>query len=136
MSNHASDLGRIVRAVRPVLPAKVFEVSRRFYIELGFHPRALDKRLIEMELGACSFILQDYYVKEWADNFVIHVLVADLAGWWEHIRALDLPARYDGVRIAPPTQEDWGLVAGLIDPSGVLWRFTQANTPDNLGNRT
>jgi len=134
MSNHVSDPGRIVGAVRPVLPAKAFEVSRRFYIELGFHPRALDKRLIEMELGACSFILQDHYVKEWADNCAMHVLVTDLAGWWEHIGALDLPARYNGVRTGAPTQESWGLVAGLIDPSGVLWRFTQPSVPGDLGN--
>jgi hypothetical protein len=136
MSSQVNELGRSVRAMRPVVPARTFDVSTRFYTELGFCPRPLAERLIEMELGGYSFILQDYYVKEWADNFVMHVLVADLAGWWEHIRALDLPSRYDGVRTAAPTQESWGLVAGMIDPSGVLWRFTQANTARNLGTRS
>ena len=129
MPNHVSDLGRSIRAMRPVVPAKTFDVSRRFYTELGFRPRPLAERLIEMELGGYSFILQDYYVREWADNFVMHVLVTDLAGWWNHIRALDLPSRYDGVRTRVPTQEGWGLVAGVTDPSGVLWRFAQAQAP-------
>jgi hypothetical protein len=25
--------------------------------------------------------------------------------------------------------EDWGLVAGVIDPSGVLWRIAEAPAP-------
>jgi len=72
-----------------------------------------------------SFIPQDYYVRECADNFVMHVLVADVDGWWKHIEALDLPARY-GVRTQAPRQESWGLVANVTDPSAVLWRFSQA----------
>jgi hypothetical protein len=32
------------------------------------------------------------------------VLVTDLDGWWQHIDALDLPARY-GVRTQAPRQE-------------------------------
>jgi hypothetical protein len=133
MSNHVSHLERTVTALRPVMPAKTFHLSKRFYIELGFRPRVLGERLVELELGGYAFILQDHYVKEWADNCVMHVLVTDLAAWWEHIRALDLPARYDGVRTGPPKPESWGLVAGVIDPSGVLLRFTQANIASNLG---
>src|SRR5215469_2688288 len=122
MSIEISNLGRGIRAMRPIIPAKAFDVSTRFYTELGFRSRPLAERLIEMEIGAYSFILQDYYVKEWADNFAMHVLVTDLAAWWEHVTALDLPARYPGVRTGAPTEESWGLVAGLVDPSGVLWR--------------
>jgi hypothetical protein len=125
MSSLASGLVQGVRALRPMVPARDFAVSTRFYIDLGFRPRALDARLIEMHLGAFSFILQDYHVKEWADNFVMHGLVTDLDGWWKHIDALDLPARY-GVRAQGPKLESWGMVAGFTDPSAVLWRFTQA----------
>jgi hypothetical protein len=32
-----------------------------------------------MQLGAFSFILQDYYVREWVDNFVVHLTVSDIA---------------------------------------------------------
>ena len=99
-----------------MVPARDFAVSTRFYIDLGFRPRALDARLIEMHLGAFSFILQDYYVKEWADNFVMHGLVTDLEGLWKHIDALDLPARY-GVRAQGRAFGEPGVVRGLTDPS-------------------
>ena len=125
MSNAASNLGDTVRAMRPMVPAKDYETSKRFYLDLGFQPRQLAERLFEMELGTFSFILQDYYVEDWANNFVMHVLVTDLDRWWQHISALDLSGRY-GVKTLPPKQESWGVVAGVIDPCGVLWRFAQA----------
>jgi len=124
MSVDTGTFSRTVSAMRPMVPAKDFGTSKRFYIELGFQPRPLTDRLVEMRLGVFSFILQDYYVREWADNFVVHVTVSDVGAWWDHIVSLDLPARY-GVKIEPPESQDWALVAGVIDPSGVLWRFAE-----------
>jgi hypothetical protein len=107
-----------------MVPAKDFEISRRFYTELGFRPQTLDERLVEMHLGAYSLILQGYYVPAWADKFVMHMLVIDVNRWWNHISALDLASRY-GVKVRAPRQESGGLVAGIIDPSGVLWRIAE-----------
>jgi hypothetical protein len=73
-----------------------------------------------MYVGEYSFILQNYYVEQWADNFVMHMLVSDLDRWWSHICALDLPSRYGVKSPTAPRQEEWGLVAAVIDPSGVL----------------
>jgi hypothetical protein len=102
MSREAKDLADTVKAMRPMVPARDFEISRRFYVDLGFQPQALiPDRLVEMSLGACSFMLQAYYVRQWADNFVIHMGVTDLDLWWDHIRALDLPSRY-GVNSSAP----------------------------------
>jgi hypothetical protein len=78
MSNPASDLGATVKAMRPMVPTKDDETSKRFYLDLGFRPRQLAERLFEMELGTFSFILQHYYVEDWANNFVMHVLVTGL----------------------------------------------------------
>jgi hypothetical protein len=89
MSVEVASLSRTVTAMRPMLPAKDFDVSKRFYIELGFQPRPLTDRLIEMQLGMFSFILQAYYVRDWADNFVVHVTVSDLGQWWNHIVSLN-----------------------------------------------
>jgi hypothetical protein len=110
-----------------MLPAKDFEISRRFYEELGFEPEILADGLVEMHLGAYSFILQNYYVEQWADNFVMHVRVSDVSLWWDRIVALDLAARY-GIKARPPHPESWGLVAGIIDLSGVLWRIAGPRT--------
>jgi hypothetical protein len=58
MSTYTTTLARTVMAMRPMVPAKDFEISKRFYIELGFEPNTLADRLVEMQLGAFSFILQ------------------------------------------------------------------------------
>jgi hypothetical protein len=127
MSNGANNLGDTVIAMRPMVPARDYEISKRFYLDVGFRPRLLAERLFEMELGTFSFILQDYYIEDWANNFVMHVLVTDLDWWWRHISGLDLAGRY-GVKMLPPKQESWGVVADVVDPCGVLWRFTQVRT--------
>ncbi len=124
----AKDLAKTVEEVRPVLPAKDFEKSRRFYAELGFQECALTEGLVEMRLGRCCFLLQRYYVEDWANNFVLHMRVSDVRAWWERIEALDLAGRY-GVKTQAPQQEGWGLVAGLIDPAGVLWRISESPAP-------
>jgi hypothetical protein len=111
--------------MRPMVPAREFEISRRFYVELGFKDRTLTDKLVEMRLGDYSFILQNYYVQQWADNFVIHMRVTDVRLWWEHILRLDLATRYD-VKTSSPKLEAWGLVAGVTDPSGVLWRIAES----------
>jgi hypothetical protein len=127
MSTEAASLSHTVRAIRPMVPARDFDISKRFYIELGFQPRSLTERLVEMQLGTCSFILQAYYVREWAENCVVHLTVSDVSLWWDHIVSLDLPARY-GVKIQAPEQQGWAVVAGVTDPSGVLWRFAETQT--------
>jgi hypothetical protein len=119
-----NNIGSTVKAMRPMVPAKDFQTSHRFYQELGFEPRSLGDRLVEMHLGLFSFILQNYYVEDWANNFVMHMRVTDVRRWWNHIVALDLSARY-GVKVKAPQRESWGVVAGLIDPSGVLWRIAE-----------
>jgi catechol 2,3-dioxygenase-like lactoylglutathione lyase family enzyme len=125
MSTASENLAATVMAMRPMVPAKDFEISRRFYIDLGFRPRTLTDNLVEMHLGSYSFILQRYYVQQWADNFVMHMRVSDVRLWWDHIARLDLAARY-GVKTLPPKDEGWGLVANVIDPSGVLWRIAES----------
>jgi hypothetical protein len=129
MSVREDDLARTVKAMRPMVPAKDFETSKRFYEELGFRPQILSEKLVEMHLGTYSFILQNYYVEPWANNFVMHIRVSDVNPWWDRIVLLNLADRY-GVKTKAPHQEDWGLVAGIVDPSGVLWRIAGPPTSD------
>ena len=60
MSNGVMELAQTVRSMRPIVPAKVFEISKRCYIDLGFQPRPLTDNLVEMRLGGYAFILQGY----------------------------------------------------------------------------
>jgi len=115
-----------IRAFRPFLPAKEFETSLRFYKTIGFNAFQLGDTLAELSLGTHAFLLQCYYVKEWAENTVMHVLVNEVDTWWRHINSLDLSTKFGVQPPAAPRVEPWGLtVAYVFDPSGVLWHFAE-----------
>ena len=110
---------------RPFLPAKDFEVSKRFYEALGFI-KVLDEDVAIFEIGTSGFILQKYFQKQWAENFMMQLLVDDLDLWWTLIVSLDLPGRFGVPAPKPPALQPWGLrIAYVVDPSGVLWHVAQ-----------
>ena len=112
--------------LRPFVPATDFEKSLAFYVDLGFTGQRLGDSLAAMKLGPFGFLLQHFYAKGFAGNYMMQLLVNDLEGWWKRIEGLDLGAKY-GVR-APksPALQPWGLtVAYVVDPSGVLWHIAQ-----------
>jgi len=134
MSGKMEELERTVEAMRPFVPAKDFALSRSFYEALGFRSESLGDGLAEMYLGSYSFLLQDYYVEQWAGNFMMHMLVTDLGRWWDHIRALDLDARSGVPEVKEPKLESWGLnVCYVVDPSGVLWHIAERPDAGNSG---
>lgn len=111
--------------VRPFLPARDFELSKRFYEALGFE-KILDSEVAIFRLGGSGFILQRYYQKAWAGNFMMQLMVENLDAWWAHIQSLDLPGRFGVAPPKPPALQPWGLqVAYVVDPSGVLWHVAQ-----------
>jgi len=127
--NDLTGLVADIRAFRPFLPAKDFEKSLRFYKAIGFEAYLLGETMAELRLGDHAFLLQGYYVKEWAENMVMHVLVEDVDAWWRHIDSLGLNRQFDVSSPGPPKAEPWGLtVAYVFDPSGVLWHFAQATS--------
>jgi len=115
-----------IREMRPFLPAKDFAVSKSFYATLGFTVHDLGADLAEVRFGEKAFLLQNFYVEEWANNFMMHLLVTDVDGWWKHLSALDLPSRFAVAAPKAPKLEPWGLrVCYLIDPSGILWHIAE-----------
>ncbi len=113
-------------ALRPFLPAKDFEVSKQFYADLGFEICPLGDKLVHVGVRDFAFLLQDYFVQEWADNVMMHMLVNNLDQWWANISALELDSRYEVRAPRPPKLEPWGLrVAYVFDPSGILWHFAE-----------
>jgi hypothetical protein len=110
---------------RPFVPAKDFALSRQFYLDLGFTLQ-LDAEVAIFGIGRTSFLLQNYYNKEWAENFMMQLMVDDLDTWWSHISALDLPTRYPVQPPQAPAWQPWGLrVMYVFDPSGVLWHVAE-----------
>jgi hypothetical protein len=116
---------------RPFVPAKDLELSKRFYLRLGFE-KLLDGDVAIFRIGASGFILSSY---DQADNFMMQLVVDDLDAWWEHIRALNLENEFDVPAPRAPAMQPWGLrIAYIVDPSGVLWHVAQRR-PDKLHDR-
>ena len=109
--------------IKAFVPAKDFDLSKRFYQDLGFTVAWSSDGLAYMRHGNTSFLLQAF--PEGIDNFMMHLLVQNVDAWWSHIRDQGLVEKY-GVMIEPVSDKPWGLRDFAIsDPSGVLWRIGQ-----------
>lgn len=107
------------------MPAKNFGKSKRFYTALGFKMSEGWGGTADFELNGNRFRLQDYYVKDWAENFMVVMGVDDAEAW--HRLALEIAdsGEFDNVRVKPPESVDGSLVLHIVDPSGVLLIFVQ-----------
>ena len=111
-----------------MVPARNFAASKAFYAAIGCVVHEVNTQLALVELADHRFYLQNYYVGDWAANFVLYVVVEDARAWYDHVADLIAGNRFAGTRVHPPRQEDYGaLVTYLIDPSGVLIQFAQVH---------
>lgn len=111
--------------VKAFVPSRDFSLSKRFYQDFGFTLGWSSDQLAYFHHGSSSFLLQKFYVKEHADNFMMHLLVENVEAWWGHVQEIGLAAKYD-VKVAPPEDRPWGLRDFVVvDPAGVLWRIGQ-----------
>lgn len=111
---------------RPFLPARDFDRSKQFYEALGFTKLLDTDEVAIFQIGSSSFLLQNYYQKEWAENFMMQLMVDDLGLWWSRIKDLDLPGKFGTPPPKEPALQPWGLrIAYVVDPSGVLWHVAQ-----------
>jgi uncharacterized glyoxalase superfamily protein PhnB len=107
---------------RPFVPAKDLELSKRFYLALGF-TLVLDSEVAIFRIGASGFILSHF---DEANNLMMQLMVDDLDSWWARLETLDLKEAFGVPEPRPPAMQPWGLrVAYVIDPSGVLWHIAQ-----------
>lgn len=108
------------------VPAKNFEESKAFYLDLGFTLNWEKDGLAELEIGGSRFLLQDYYVEAWASNFMISIRVESADSWWRHLKSIVDSGRYPDIGVNPPKREPFGLeITTAWDPSRVLLHFGQ-----------
>src|SRR5215471_14295158 len=114
-----------IAEIKAFVPARDFALSKRFYEDLGFTIAWSSDDLAYVRHGEASFLLQNFYVKEHADNLMMHLLVENVESWWQHVQAQGLQSKYQ-VMLEPPAHRSWGLRDFVItDPTGVLWRIGQ-----------
>ena len=120
--------------VKTFVPAKDFEASKQFYSALGCELKYDSEKLAIFELGGFRFYLQDYYVKEYAENFMLHFSVEDVESWYQHVLKIldgfpvsddDLPRLFGPLKEEPEPYN--AKVCYLVDPTGVLIHIAQFN---------
>ncbi|RZF61229.1 glyoxalase [Sphingomonas populi] len=111
--------------IRPFLPASDFAASKAFYEALGFEIGYQDADLAIFDYEGAGFLLQNLYVKDWAENLMLQLFVRDLDEWWR--RTEGLVERFNVQPPRPPRAQQWGLRVGfLFDPAGVLWQASES----------
>ncbi|RZJ72546.1 glyoxalase [Flavobacterium sp.] len=111
------------KSIRPFIGAKDFDISSRFYRDLGFEETVLWNGFSVFKSGDFAFYLQADYVKDWIENTQVFMEVENLPKFWEDLSALGLPSKYRDVKIIPIREEHWGRECFVHDPSGILWHF-------------
>ena len=107
--------------VRSFLPAQDFALSKAFYTALGCTLEWSDDGLALFQLGGTRFYLQRYYVKDWADNCMLHISVQDAAQCFADVSQLIGTGRFPGARVAAPKQEPYGAcVTYVCNVQGLL----------------
>ncbi|WP_077001025.1 VOC family protein [Variovorax sp. KK3] len=111
--------------IKAFVPAKDYALSQRFYQDLGFTRASEGGGIAYFHHVNCAFLLQDWYVKEFAKNLQMHLLVEDVQAWYDQVLASGIVERY-GVRVTEPVKQPWAMIDfNLIDPAGVCWRIGQ-----------
>jgi hypothetical protein len=112
--------------IRAFIPCKDYENSKTFYTELGFSGEYVTDDLTLFEAGECTFFLQRYYNKEFAENLMFQLIVVDIDAAFEMANKSK-----HKTKITPIQQEHWGKVFYLTGPSGELWHVTELVMANN-----
>jgi catechol 2,3-dioxygenase-like lactoylglutathione lyase family enzyme len=115
------------KSIRPFIGAANFERSRNFYRDLGFREVVLSPDMSLFQTDGSGFYLQDAFVKDWVDNTMVFLEVNDVDRHWHELARLNLPEKYQEVKLTAIRNNDWGREYFLHDPSGILWHFGEFN---------
>lgn len=116
-----------INSFKVYMPAKDFELSKRFYQAMGFRMSEGWGGTADFELNGHCFRLQDYYVKDFAENFMVVISTDDVEAWHRRAREVIDSGEFGDARLKPPEIVDgkW-LVLHVLDPTGVLLVFVQS----------
>jgi uncharacterized glyoxalase superfamily protein PhnB len=114
-----------IQSIRPFIGSGNFTLSRSFYRDMGFEEVILSPNMSLFRIGDFGFYLQDAYVKDWVDNTMLFLEVADLDSHYADILARNLQAKYDTMKLSVIQHLDWGREYFLHDPAGILWHIGQ-----------
>ena len=114
-----------INDLKAYVPAKDFELSKRFYLALGFNMSDGWDGTADFELNGYCFRLQNYYVKVWAENFMIVMGVNDVEAWHQKATQVSASDGFSMVSVQPIETAGDSRVLHIVDPSGILLIFVQ-----------
>src|SRR5687768_13407116 len=91
-----------IKSMNVYVPAKDFELSKRFYTALGFTLTEAWGGNVDCRLGNALFRLQNYYVEDWANNFMLQFQVNDARAWYDHVKPIIDTGDFGSARISLP----------------------------------
>ncbi len=113
--------------LKTYVPAKNFEESKQFYRDLGFELTEVWGGNFDCRLGSAAFRLQNYYVKDWAENFMMQFHVADAKAWYDHVKPIVESGKYQNTKVSEPERVGGVIITHVWDPAGVLLIFIQSD---------
>jgi hypothetical protein len=115
-----------VSDLRPFIPSKNFMLSKQFYSSLGWKVKDVGDGLALVQLADQHFYLQNYYLKEFAENCMVHLTVEDAQAWYQHVSSVLQNEKFPEARVQPPKQQPYGAIVTFVhDPAGVLFHLCQ-----------
>ncbi|MEM8775784.1 MAG: hypothetical protein AAGF53_12175 [Pseudomonadota bacterium] len=120
-----------IKDFRPFLgyTSEDWPVARQFYSDLGFKENWALENICEIDTGiGHRFLLAMHVGYEKRTAGMVQFWVDSVDDWWEHIKPLDLEAKYSGVKVAAPSLTDWNWrLIYIWDPGGWLLHIGQPN---------
>lgn len=113
----------LLTKLRLFLPSLDYQVSIRFYQEIGFEIAWQSDDLTIMKHHELEFFIQNAYVKDWAENTMIQLFVEDIQQFYDQIETMKND--YPMIRFKAIQEEDYGTTFHLLDPAGVLIHVMQ-----------
>lgn len=121
------------------VPSRDFEISKRFYTDLGFTMEWSDPHLAYFRHGGIAFLLQSAFVEAVAKYLMMHLMVQDLDAWWLLVSDQQIATKYAQTNfklaVPPVSAAEFAAVAAqhpgairdfvIFDPTGVLWRIAE-----------
>jgi len=77
--------------IKAFVPSKNFQRTKQFYADVGFKLVSEGGGIAYFSHGHVSFLPQDFCAENVAENYMMHLLVADVEAWWAQPHHRDLP---------------------------------------------
>tara|TARA_B100000902_G_C26750979_1_gene640860 strand:+ start:222 stop:602 length:381 start_codon:yes stop_codon:yes gene_type:complete len=111
--------------IKAFVPSRDYALSKQFYQDLGFELITESDGIAYFKSCNSSFLLQDFYEEEHANNFAMHILVEDIEQLHSTLKRSNIEEKYE-IKISDIKKQQWNMNDfTVVDPSGVLWRFGQ-----------